>query len=68
MPDRQGMATSVNRRSMLLCRSSRCCHACKPFWAGITEREGVKLLKILVVLDSVFEGETVREAPTVVIY
>jgi hypothetical protein len=53
---------------MLLCRSSRCCHACKPFWAGITEREGVKLLKILVVLDSVFEGETVREAPTVVIY
>jgi hypothetical protein len=53
MPDKQGMETSVNTRSILLCRSSRCCHACKPFSAGITEREGAKLLKIIVVLDNV---------------
>ncbi|BAS83607.1 Os03g0284150 [Oryza sativa Japonica Group] len=36
MPDRRGITTSVNTRSMWFCRSSRHCHACSPFSAGIT--------------------------------
>jgi hypothetical protein len=51
MPDRQGMKTSVNTRSMLFCRFSRYRHACEPFSAGITKMEGdeiaVKTLKQL---------------------
>lgn len=39
MPDRQGMATSVNTRSIRFCTSSRYCHACRPFSAEITTKE-----------------------------
>lgn len=43
MPDRKGIKTSVNTMSMLFCRSSRYCHACNPFSAGITKMKGDKI-------------------------